>query len=185
MTFDRNRFALAILALAMSLAFSISAMAQDASAPPASGSPGSSFPTGEVADSRVPTPATEKGQVIFFRAPFIVGGAVSFSVREGSIRLGELGSGSYFIYVGDPGDHTFTSRSEATDTLHMELDAGETYFVEVTVGAGFLVFRPHLTPSDAATFAKMKSLRLSTQRPSNSSSSEPKSNMASPAPGRS
>ena len=112
------------------------------------------------ADSRVPAPPAGKGQVIFFR-PFGPGMALNPMVREDTTDVGRVGTSSYFIYVVDPGQHAFSVKSEATDTLHMEVDPGETYYVEETIGMGVLVGRPHLSPSDAAAFAKMKGLKLS------------------------
>lgn len=56
--------------------------------------------------------------------------------REGT---GKLGNNSYFIYVGDPGAHAFSIQSEAADTLHMEVDAGESYYVKETLGMGVVL----------------------------------------------
>jgi len=114
------------------------------------------------ADSRVPAPPAGKGVIVFFR-PFGAGMALNPMVREGADDIVKLGTNSYFVYVADPGAHAFEVKSEATDTLHMEVDAGETYYVKETIGMGVVVGRPHLTPSDAATFAKLKGLKLSHQ----------------------
>jgi hypothetical protein len=111
------------------------------------------------ADSRVPAPPAGKGQIVFFR-PFGAGMALNPMVREDTTDIGRVGTSSYFIYVADPGPHVFSVKSEASDTLHMEVDVGETYYVEETIGMGVMVGRPHLTPSDAAAFAKLKGLKL-------------------------
>ena len=140
------------------------AAADDKNAAPAGGA------AADQTDSRVPAPPAGKGQVVFFR-PFGPGMALSFSVHEGDQGVSKLGSNQYFIYVADPGPHTFSIQSEATDTLHMEVDAGETYYVKETLGMGIVVARPHLTPSDAATFAKLKGLSLSEKKPSDPHSS--------------
>jgi hypothetical protein len=112
------------------------------------------------ADSRVSAPPAGKGQIVFFR-PFGPGVALNPMVRDEAGDVGRVGANSYFIYVADPGAYALSVKSEATDTLHIEVDAGETYYVEETIGMGVLVGRPHLTPSDAAAFAKMKGLKLS------------------------
>jgi len=39
--------------------------------------------------------------------------------------------------------------------LTMEIEAGETYYVQATVTMGLLAFRPNLSPSDQATFDGM------------------------------
>jgi hypothetical protein len=112
---------------------------------------------------RVPPPPEGKGQVVFFRPSHFAGMALSFSVHEGDAGIGKLGNGSYFVLVTGPGAHTFTIQSEATDTLNLEVEAGETQYVQQTIGVGIMMGRPHLTPSDAATFEGMKSLKLSTK----------------------
>jgi hypothetical protein len=132
-----------------------------ASAAAQSMAPAPAAPAGRVG----PAPAG-KAQIVFFRPGAFAGMALSFSIHEGATGVGKLGNGSYFVYVGDPGPHTFTIQSEATDTLHMELDPGETYYVKQTIGMGIMVGRPHMTPSDQATFDGMPSLHLSTKKPS-------------------
>ena len=91
--------------------------------------------------------------------------AVSFSIHEGDTGVGKLGNGSYFIVPEDAGPHTFTIQFEATDTLHLEVDAGETQYVQQTIGVGVVAARPHLTPSDKATFDSMPNLKLSDKKP--------------------
>jgi hypothetical protein len=107
-------------------------------------------------------PPEGKGQVVFFRPSRLGGMALSFSVHEGDEGIGKLGNGSYFVQVTDPGPHTYTIQSEVTDSLTLEVDAGETYFVQQTIGMGIMVGRPHLSPSDTAAFEKGK-LKLSTK----------------------
>lgn len=130
-----------------------------APAPAAPQAGGSTAPTA----GRVPPPPEGKGQVVFFRPSHFAGMALSFSVHEGDTGVGKLGNGSYFVLVTDPGPHAFTIQSEATDTLNLEVEAGETQYVQQTIGVGIMMGRPHLTPSDEATFEGMKSLKLSTK----------------------
>lgn len=110
-------------------------------------------------------PPAGKAEVIFYRPAAYAGWALSFSVHEGQTGVGKLGNGSYFVYIGDPGEHTFSIQSEATDTLHMELDPDEIYYVKQTIGMGIMMGRPHLTPSDEGSF-QLKPLKLSTKKPS-------------------
>jgi hypothetical protein len=164
--------------------------AEAAAAAPQS-EPSTATPPGESAappdapqSSAVPTPATTqvgknalpavppgKGQVVFFRPSRLGGMALSFSVHEGQTGVGKLGNGSYFVLAADPGTHKYTIESEATDTLTLEVDAGETYYVQQTIGMGVMVGRPHLTPSDAGAFGA-KALKLSTKKPSDLTSAK-------------
>lgn len=103
-----------------------------------------------------PAPA-DKAQIVFFRPSKMLGGAIGFKVREGEQELGKLRSGNYFIYLAEPGTHEYTVHSEAKDVLTMEVEAGETYFVQGTISMGVLAGRPNLSPSDEATFTAIAS----------------------------
>lgn len=96
------------------------------------------------------------GTIVFFRESKFAGMAISFKVREGKAELGKLSSGSYFVATLPAGAHEFTVHSEAKDVLNIEVDAGETYYVQGSISMGFLAGRPNLAPSDEATFNSMK-----------------------------
>lgn len=96
------------------------------------------------------------GTIVFFRESKFAGMAISFKVREGQTELGKLSSGSYFVANLPAGAHEFTVHSEAKDVLNIEVDAGETYYIQGSISMGFLAGRPNLSPSDAATFNSMK-----------------------------
>lgn len=101
----------------------------------------------------VGVPAEGMGQIVFFRPSKLVGGAVGFKVREGETELGKLRSGRYFIAPVAPGVHEYTVHSEAKDVLTLEVEAGETYYVQGTISMGVLAGRPNLSPADATQFA--------------------------------
>lgn len=105
----------------------------------------------------VGAPAEGKGQIVFFRPSKFTGGAIGFKVREGQTELGKLRSGKYFIANVEPGTHEYTVHSEAKDVLTMEVEAGETYYVQGTITMGFMAGRPNLSPSDQTTFDGMAS----------------------------
>jgi hypothetical protein len=118
-----------------------------------------------VGSGRVSAPPAGKSQVVFFRNSSIMGGALSFSVREQGHGLVKLGMGSYVVVTMEPGGHNFTVKSEAEDTLRIELEPDETYYVQETMGMGVLLYRPRLSLSDVAGFNKYPKLHLSTQKP--------------------
>jgi hypothetical protein len=122
-----------------------------AATPAASGQPAAASPA---ASSKIGPPPAGKGQVVFFRERRFAGAALSFMVREGSNELGKLGSGNYFVATLDPGAHDFAVHTENKDTLHMEVEAGETYYVISTISMGFMVGHANISPSDQATFEK-------------------------------
>lgn len=96
-----------------------------------------------------------KGQIVFFRPSRFAGGAIGFKVREGTTELGKLRSGRYFVAAIEPGIHEYVVHSEAKDVLTMEVEAGETYYVQGTITMGIMAGRPNLSPSDQATFDGM------------------------------
>ena len=101
-----------------------------------------------------PAPA-DKAQIVFFRPSKFTGGAIGFKVREAEQELGKLRSGNYFIHLAEPGTHQYTVHSEAKDVLTMEVEEGETYFVQGTITMGVFAGRPNLSPSDEGTFNGM------------------------------
>lgn len=101
-------------------------------------------------------PQPGKGQVVFFRPSRITGMAVSFSVREGDNGIGKLTNGTYFVHDADLGTKEYNISSETRDTLRLEIEEGETYYVIQTIGMGILMARPNLTPSTATEFQDKK-----------------------------
>lgn len=157
----RNGLAVAtsviMLALAGCASTGGSAPAKKSEAPPA--------PAAAPAPAPAPKPASAPaanaggggtGTVVFFRESKFAGMAISFKVREGQAELGKLSSGSYFVANLPAGAHEFTVHSEAKDVLNIEVDAGETYYIQGSISMGFLAGRPNLAPSDEATFNSMK-----------------------------
>jgi hypothetical protein len=111
----------------------------------------------EKAPAVVPAPEAGKGQVVFFRTGGLVGAAISCNVREEGKLVGGLSGGKYFVVNFAPGKHVFTTKSEATDTLNMEIETGETYYVRCAIGAGVVAGRPNLSPVDKALFDEKSS----------------------------
>ncbi len=112
------------------------------------------------AAGRAGAPAEGMGQIVFFRPAKYAGSAVGFKVREGETELCKLTSGVYCVVSVAPGTHTYVVHSEAKDELTVEVEAGETYYVQGTIGMGLLVGRPNLSPSNQATFDGMPKLKL-------------------------
>lgn len=122
--------------------------AAEAAAPAATAAPAP-------AKGMIGAPEAGKAQIVFFRPSKFTGAAVGFKVREGEKELGKLRSGKYFVASVEPGTHQYTVHSEAKDVLTMEVEAGETYYVQGTITMGFMAGRPNLSPSDQATFDGM------------------------------
>ena len=146
------------------LAVSGAAFAQDATEATAASAPAATeAATSTVASTTAPAatngkvgaPEAGKALIVFFRPSKFTGAAIGFKVREGETELGKLRSGKYFVASVEPGTHQYTVHSEAKDVLTMEVEAGETYYVQGTITMGFMAGRPNLSPSDQATFDGM------------------------------
>jgi hypothetical protein len=116
---------------------------------------------GSIAFSQQPAaPAAQAGgntgTIVFFRAKKFAGAAVGFKVRENDVELGRLRNGTYFTIHPTAGKHEYAVHAAAEDKLVLEVDPGETYYVQANITVGALAGRPNLSPSDQAAFEKLK-----------------------------
>jgi hypothetical protein len=106
--------------------------------------------------TEVPAPPAGKGEVVFFRSGTIMGSAISCAVHENDAKLSSLPPGHYAVIVADPGKHAYAVRSEATDTLNVQVESGEIQYVSCHVKMGIMAGRPVLTPATAEEFKGKK-----------------------------
>jgi hypothetical protein len=109
----------------------------------------------EKAAAVIPAPAAGMGQVVVFRPSKFVGSAIRCTVREEGKMVGRAGNGRYFVISATPGAHRFTTKTEATDTLNVEVEPDETTYVKCAIGMGVVAGRPNLSPATAEDFAKV------------------------------
>jgi hypothetical protein len=107
---------------------------------------------------KVGAPPEGKGQVVFFRQSSMAGMPYAFTIKDGDIPVTKLGNDRYFVYVADPGEHEFRVRGETKDTLFLEIEPGETYYVEQTMVMGMFYYA-NLAPSGEATFEGARNLK--------------------------
>lgn len=121
---------------------------------------------GEGAAIEVPPPPPGQGQVVFFRRKTLLATGQWFKVRENGVALGKLSNGVYFVDVTAPGIHTYTAtmEPEVKDHLRLEVDPGETYYVEGYTTKGVVVGIADLSPSSLEDFARA-SKRLKLAKP--------------------
>lgn len=91
-------------------------------------------------------PPAGKGLIVFFRPSKMVGAAMGIKITEGETELGKLRNGKYLVLETAPGAHVFG------DDLNLEVEAGETYYVQASMSMGVMSGRKNLAPSDQATF---------------------------------
>lgn len=121
----------------------------EASVAPATAQAPAALPAG------LSAPMPGKGQIVFFRKGGFVGSAISCAVHENGTKVSSLPPGRFFVLQTDPGVHSYSVKSEATDTLRLEVEDGETYFAKCAITMGIMAGRPNLSPTDAATYAQL------------------------------
>lgn len=102
----------------------------------------------------IPAPAAGMGQVVVFRPSKFVGSGIRCTVREDGKMVGRAGNGKYFVIPASPGPHQFTTKTEATDTLNVEVEPDETTYIKCSIGMGVVAGRPNLSPATAEDFAR-------------------------------
>ena len=102
----------------------------------------------------IPPPPPGKGQIVFFRRKSVLALGQWFKVRENGKAICKLTNGAYCIQITDPGTHTYTAKfePEMNDHLTLQVDPGETYFVEGSTNKALLVGAADLYPSDHESF---------------------------------
>lgn len=100
----------------------------------------------------IAAPPAGKGQVIFYRPGSLMGAAIRCTVRRDGAMVGRSNNGKYFAYVTEPGTAKFTTATEATDTINLEVEADETQYVRCKIGMGVMAGRPNLIPSTKEEF---------------------------------
>lgn len=98
----------------------------------------------------------DTGTVIFFREKKMMGAAISYKVRENGVELCKLGSGSFCTVEVEVGKHAYVTKTEATDVLNMEVESGETYYVQASISMGVMAGHSNLAPSTKDVFEGMK-----------------------------
>lgn len=106
----------------------------------------------------IPAPPEGMGQIVWFR-PGGVGFGMGCSVNENGEKISSLGAGRYFILNTEPGRHEYSVKSEAKDTLALEVEEGETQYAKCKIKMGIMVGRPDIAPSTEAEFRK-KSFKM-------------------------
>lgn len=104
--------------------------------------------------------------VYFLREGAFMGGGLSYFIYEDDKKIGLLKSGSYFIHKTVPGKHTFWAETEARAAVTLDVQAGQTYYIEGSVGMGMWAGRPELReitrPLADRLLPDLKYIRLAT-----------------------
>jgi hypothetical protein len=96
------------------------------------------------------------GTVVFFREKKMMGAAIRYKVRENGVELCKLGSGTFCTLQVPVGAHEYVVQTEAKDALKLEVESGETYYVQATISMGVMAGHANLAPSTKEAFDGMK-----------------------------
>jgi hypothetical protein len=121
---------------------------------PAAGATPANQDAAEHGAIEIPPPGAGKAQVVFFRRRSLLALGQWFKVREDGKAICKLTNAAYCIHVTDPGTHTYTAKfePELKDHLTLQVDPGETYYVEGTTNKALLIGAADLYPSDKVSF---------------------------------
>jgi hypothetical protein len=112
-----------------------------------------------------PTPE-QPGKIIFFRPGRLTGGIYTYHVvtvgEDGksaaeSLRVCSLPNGRYCVYEAAPGVYNFNIRGPMAvnldqDRIRLEIEPGQTYYIEQTVRMGLITGGFRLVPSTQQEF---------------------------------
>ncbi|MEZ5960186.1 MAG: hypothetical protein R3C30_07115 [Hyphomonadaceae bacterium] len=116
-------------------------------------------------------PAEEQpGRIIFFRPGRLTGAVYTYHVVEvgedgdstrESPQIGSLPNGYYFEYAAPAGIHNYNIRGPMAvnldeDRIRLEVEPGETYYIEQTVRIGLITGGFRLVPSTQAEFERRR-----------------------------
>ena len=111
-------------------------------------------------------PDQESAVVYFLRESAFTGGGITYLIFEDDTKIGLLKSGSYFIHKATPGKHTYLAETESRAAVTLDIQPGQTYYIEGSVGMGFWAGRPQLTeitkPVADKLLPDLKYIRLAT-----------------------
>lgn len=92
-------------------------------------------------------PSEGKAMVYFVRSSSL-GFLINFKYFDGETYLGKFNHGKYLAYECAPGKHLFWSKSENTDYLEAELEAGKIYIIDAEPQMGAIKAGVKLVPYD-------------------------------------
>jgi hypothetical protein len=98
-----------------------------------------------------PSLPKDKGRIYFYRLAKVWGAALRPKIRLNGETIGRPLGGRFFFKDVDPGTYEIAIRTEALRKVVLTISAGQTQYVRMSVGFGWLIGRFRLEPVDSET----------------------------------
>ncbi len=106
----------------------------------------------DTANFVLPKMPDKTSAVIYVVRPSMVGTIVRFNVflddKNSNSEIGHNRGNEYIYFKVTPGEHTIFSKAENWAEIKVKAEAGKTYFIKQTPGAGFVMARNSLSLLD-------------------------------------
>ena len=76
-------------------------------------------------------------------------------IAADSIAVGKLFPKEYFLFIVEPGEHVFSSKSENVHRLKVKAEPGQRYYLRVEPETGMVSAQGHLSPVDPIEGGRM------------------------------
>ena len=100
------------------------------------------------------SPPPEGKAVVYFVRTASMGILINFNYFDKDKFIGKFHGHGYIRYECEPGEHVFWAKSENSDFVTADLEAGKIYFIEAVPKMGGLKARVRLMPVNPAQDAK-------------------------------
>jgi hypothetical protein len=128
-------------------------------------SPKLSDPVATALDKRIEGyPKQGKGRIVFYRVSRHADGygsscTIAEELEGGATKMPNIKGNSFLVVEAEPGIHRYAVKIETTDRLTLEVEEGETYFVQCVMAHGILRPRPDIRPSTLEEFSSFPTLK--------------------------
>jgi len=102
---------------------------------------------------RIPAVQKNEGRIVVYRKT-VLGAAVQPKVLVNGVETDKCQPKKVFFVDVAPGKNVLTAQTENKASLEVDVKAGQTAYVECTIGFGFFIGHVYLKPANAAKAAE-------------------------------
>ncbi len=111
-------------------------------------------------------PNKDQALIYFYRPNKVFGSIVYYTVKEDNKPITVLYNGSYYPYYTTEGKKNFKAKTEATNSISLNVENGKTYFVRGTISFGVFVGHPkfEIVDDELEVLSEIKECKMSDLR---------------------